>query len=159
MSNPEINIIPYQEELAEYFKELNTAWLEKYFVVEPIDTVMLNDPKSYFLDKGGYIYFAKINNEVAGTFALLKNTDKVYELSKMAVSDKYQGQKIGNRLMEYSIQKAMELKVEKLILYSNTILEPAIHLYKKYGFTEVVVSNSDYKRANIKMELVIQSYK
>jgi ribosomal protein S18 acetylase RimI-like enzyme len=61
--------------------------------------------------------------------------------------------------MEYSIQKAMELKVEKLILYSNTILEPAIHLYKKYGFTEVVVSNSDYKRANIKMELVIQSYK
>jgi N-acetylglutamate synthase-like GNAT family acetyltransferase len=117
---------------------------------------MLNDPKSYFLDKGGFIYFATINNEVAGTFALLRNTDKVYELSKMAVSDKFQGQKIGNKMMEFCVQKATELKVGKLLLYSNTILEPAIHLYKKYGFTEVVVSNSDYKRANIKMELVIQ---
>jgi N-acetylglutamate synthase-like GNAT family acetyltransferase len=156
MSNSVINIIPYQEELAVHFKELNIAWLEKYFVVEPIDTEMLNDPKSYFLDKGGFIYFATINNEVAGTFALLRNTDKVYELSKMAVSDKFQGQKIGNKMMEFCVQKATELKVGKLLLYSNTILEPAIHLYKKYGFTEVVVSNSDYKRANIKMELVIQ---
>lgn len=156
MCNLIIHIVPYREELAAYFKDFNIAWLQKYFEVEPVDTLMLNDPKSYFLDKGGFIYFATLNTEVVGTFALLKNDDKVYELSKMAVNDKYLGLKIGNKMMEFCIQKAIELKVEKLILYSNTILKPAIHLYKKYGFKEVLIIKSDYKRANIKMELVIQ---
>lgn len=159
MTDININIIPYRQELAAYFKALNIAWLEKYFVVEPIDYEMLNDPKSYFLDKGGYIYFTTINNEVAGTFALLRNTDTEFELSKMAVLDAFQGQKIGNKMMEFCVQKATELKLEKLVLYSNTKLEPAIHLYKKYGFKEVLIVASDYKRANIKMELVIQSSK
>ena len=156
MCNSNIHIVPYREELAAYFKDFNIAWLQKYFEVEPVDTLMLNDPKSYFLDKGGFIYFATLNNEVVGTFALLKNDDKVYELSKMAVNDKYLGLKIGNKMMEFCIQKAIELKVEKLVLYSNTILKPAIHLYKKYSFKEVLIIKSDYKRANIKMELVIQ---
>lgn len=156
MDNSIIRIVPYREELAAYFKDFNIAWLQKYFEVEPVNTLMLNDPKSYFLDKGGFIYFATLNTEVVGTFALLKNDDKVYELSKMAVNDKYLGLKIGNKMMEFCIQKAIELKVEKLVLYSNTILKPAIHLYKKYGFKEVLIIKSDYKRANIKMELVIQ---
>ena len=156
MGNSIIHIVPYREELAVYFKDFNITWLQKYFVVEPIDTLMLNDPKSYFLDKGGFIYFATLNNEITGTFALLKNDDKVYELSKMAVNDKYLGLKIGNKMMEFCVQKAIELKIEKLVLYCNTILKPAIHLYEKYGFKEVLISKSDYKRANIKMELIIE---
>jgi ribosomal protein S18 acetylase RimI-like enzyme len=71
----------------------------------------------------------------------------------MAVWEKYQGQKIGNRLMEFCIEKAKELKADKLILYSNTMLGPAIHLYKKYGFIEVPITKSGYIRSNIKMEL------
>ena len=156
MGNSTIHIVPYREELAVYFKDFNITWLQKYFVAEPIDTLMLNDPKSYFLDKGGFIYFATLNNEITGTFALLKNDDKVYELSKMAVNDKYLGLKIGNKMMEFCVQKAIELKIEKLVLYCNTILKPAIHLYEKYGFKEVLISKSDYKRANIKMELIIE---
>ena len=58
--------------------------------------------------------------------------------------------------MEFAIVKATELKAAKIILYSNTKLGPAIHLYRKYGFIEVPVISSDYKRCNIKMELIIQ---
>ena len=125
-----MEIIPFSDELANHFTRLNTAWLEKYFVIEPIDKEMLGDPKQYFIDKGGHIFFAKINEDIAGTFALLKDSDSVYELSKMAVDENYQGQKIGNKLMEFCIGKARNLKADKLILYSNTRLEPAIHLYK-----------------------------
>jgi hypothetical protein len=27
---------------------------------------MLGDPKQYFIDKGGHIFFAKINEDIAG---------------------------------------------------------------------------------------------
>ncbi len=149
-----IEIVPFSEDLAHHFTELNSAWLKKYFVIEPIDEDMLADPKHYYIDKGGHIFFAKIDGKVAGTFALFKNKDNEYELSKMAVSEKFQGMKIGNRMMEYCIEKANELKAAKIILYSNTILHPAIHLYKKYGFVEVPITYSGYVRSNIKMELV-----
>ena len=58
--------------------------------------------------------------------------------------------------MEYCIGFASENKIKKLILYSNTILVPAIKMYEKYGFTAVNLDTSIYKRSNIKMEKVIQ---
>jgi ribosomal protein S18 acetylase RimI-like enzyme len=70
----------------------------------------------------------------------------------MAVDEKFQGQKIGNKLMEFGIEKAQCLGAKKLILFSNTMLGPAIHLYKKYGFVELPLEHSEYKRSNIKME-------
>ena len=148
--NP-VHIIEFRNDLVEHFKNLNIAWLQKYFYVEPIDEVMLSDPKEYIIDKGGYIFFAELNNEIAGTFALMKVQEGVYELAKMAVDEKFQGHKIGNRMMEFAIEKVKTVAAEKLILYSNTMLGPAIHLYKKYGFIEVPLENSEYKRSNIKM--------
>ena len=156
---PNIEIIPFSEELAIHFTRLNTDWLEKYFVVEPVDINMLGNPKDFFIDKGGFIFFAQLNGGIAGTFALLKESDSVFELSKMAVDEKYQGMKVGNRMLEFCIAKAKELNIAKIILYSNTKLKPAIHLYEKYGFIEAPIIHSIYKRSDIKMELVISQVK
>ena len=150
-----LHILEFRNDLADHFKNLNITWLKKYFYVEPIDDKMLSDPKKYIVDKGGYIFFAEVNNAIAGTFSLIKVNKGVYELAKMAVDEKYQGHKIGNKMMEFAIEKAKNLKSEKLILYSNTMLGPAIHLYRKYGFVEVPLENSEYKRSNIKMELAL----
>src|ERR1700752_2380629 len=86
-----VEIIDYTEELKEPIKTLNIEWLEKYFNVEPNDVVQLSNPKEEILDKGGYIYYAKYNGEVVGTFSLMKVDMSVYELAKMAVTDKVQG--------------------------------------------------------------------
>ena len=43
-------------------------------------------------------------------------------------------------------------KIMKLVLYSNTMLQSAIHLFRKYGFEEVELESGVYERANIKME-------
>ncbi len=150
-----ITIIPFTQSLAHHFTALNKAWLQKYFVVETIDEMMLAKPKQYFIDKGGFIFFAMYGNEVAGTFALLKVSDTIFELSKMAEDEKFQGKNIGNALMEFCLQEAKKLQLDKVILYSNTLLGPAIHLYRKYGFKEVPDFKSEYKRANIKMEIDI----
>ena len=150
-----IRIINYRPELASVFKDLNIAWLEQYFYVEPVDKTMLSQPELYILNKGGYIFFAEWHGRMVGTFAFLKIEDGVFELSKMAVEEPLRGQKIGTALLQFAIAKAKEIGIEKLILYSNTKLEPAIHLYKKFGFREVELGKTDYKRSDIKMEKLL----
>jgi ribosomal protein S18 acetylase RimI-like enzyme len=149
----DIAIIPYSIELKEHIKTLNYEWLEKYFYVEPGDLEQLSNPQLHIIDKGGYVYFAKYNDEIVGTFSLMKTGIGEYELAKMAVTEKYKGLGIGKLLLEHCIQKAKDLKATKLSLFSNTKLTAAIHLYKKYGFTEVSLpADIHYKRADIMME-------
>jgi len=63
--------------------------------------------------------------------------------------------------MEYCINFARNKNLKKLVLYSNTLLENAIHIYMKKGFKEIPIEkNCPYKRSNIKMELqLIEKYK
>lgn len=152
---PHIEIIPYTDALKEHIKTLNVEWLEKYFSVEPNDVISLSNPKEEILDKGGYIYYATVDGAVAGTVSLLRITSDEFELGKMAVSGKYQGYGIGNVLMQHCINEAQRLGIKKLILFSNTSLGPAIHLYRKYGFVEAAFEPGHYKRSNIKMEKII----
>jgi ribosomal protein S18 acetylase RimI-like enzyme len=149
----DIEIIKFSNEYSKCFSALNMAWLQKYFVVEPIDHEILSNPKKYILDKGGSIFFAKVNEQIAGTFALIRVNETIYELAKMAVEEHFQGKKIGNKMLEFCIEEGKRLKAEKIILFSNRKLEPAIHLYEKFGFKEVPLGDSEYQRANIKMEV------
>ena len=79
-----IEIIDFHTDYSSVFKNLNIEWLEKYFFVEPHDEEVLGNPQSYIINKGGYIFFAKLNDEIIGTVALI-NEKECYELSKMAV--------------------------------------------------------------------------
>ena len=107
------------------------------------------------VDKGGLIFFAQLNGEIVGTVALLKIAENSYELSKMAVNEKYQGKKIGQKLMQHCITTAKAMKLDSLFLFSNTKLIAAISIYEKYGFKEIPFADENpYERSNIKMELV-----
>lgn len=153
MTKPSVEIIKFSTEYSKIFHDLNVEWLKKYFYVEPHDKEVLGNPQSYIIDNGGFIFFAKFNDEIVGTVALI-NEKECYELSKMAVSPKYQGIKIGQKLMDYCIEFSRKQGWEKIMLYSNRILEPAIKLYRKVGFEEVEVEkDSYYERADIKMIL------
>jgi ribosomal protein S18 acetylase RimI-like enzyme len=153
MNASKIEIIGYSEKYAKDFRDLNVEWLENYFYVEPHDKEVLENPGSYIVENKGYIFFAKLNNEIIGTVALI-NEKEGYELSKMAVSPKYQGLKIGLLLMEKCIDFSKQKGWDKLMLYSNRKLVPAINLYKKVGFKEVALEKEVYyERANIKMIL------
>lgn len=147
-----VEIIVFSEELSEPIKTLNYEWLEKYFRIEEGDVASLSDPQKHIIDKGGLIYYAKLNGEIVGTASLLKKSETVYELGKLAVSDKAQGHGIGTILIEHCLNIAKQKQIKTLILYSNTILQSAIHLFRKYGFEEVELESGVYERANIKME-------
>ena len=150
-----IEIISYQSQYAQNFYNLNIEWLRTYFYVEPFDEEVLSKPEKYIINKGGHIFFAIENNMILGTVALMPTPiSNEFELTKMAVSPSQRGKKIGQKLMQYCIDFSIEKKYDQLLLYSNTKLENAIYIYRKYGFIEVPVeANSPYKRCNIKMEL------
>ena len=152
MIRSKIEIIPYSDDLKEAIKVLNYEWLEKYFRVEQSDIQSLSNPNEEIIDKGGFIFYAKLNDEIVGTASLLKKTEDVFELGKMAVSEKAQGHKIGTLLLEHCLQFAKQKQIKTLILYSNTKLKSALHLYRKYGFSEIKLDEGLYERANIKME-------
>jgi ribosomal protein S18 acetylase RimI-like enzyme len=147
-----IEIIPYSPELKEHLKTLNYEWLEEYFHVEEGDRISLSNPQEIILDKGGFIFFAKNGEQIIGTASLLKKTETIFELGKMAVAKNARGLGIGKLLLEHCLEFATQKKMESLILYSNTKLEPAIHLYRKYGFEEIELEQGVYERGNIKME-------
>lgn len=151
--NYKLEIIPFEEKYATHFYDLNVEWLKKYFYVEPYDEKVLSNPRKYVLDPGGFIFFAKYNNEIVGVVSII-NQKSFYELSKMAVDPQFQGLKIGLKLMEFSIDFAKKQNWKSITLYSHRSLVPAINLYKKMGFKEIPVEeNSHYERSDIKMIL------
>ncbi len=152
MENVVLEIVEYESGHQPWFEKLNRRWIEQYFWMEPVDAEVLQDPEKNIIAKGGAILMATSNGEIAGTVALKRVDSEIYEFTKMAVDEKYRGQKIGSALGQAAIKKAKELGAKKIILYSNTVLAPAIELYRKLGFVEIP-ADGPYKRSNIKMEL------
>src|SRR6218665_3979325 len=98
MNEAKIEIIDYQPEHQPWFKKLNRAWIEKYFWMEAIDFEVLQHPDVHIIGHGGKIVMIASDKEIAGTVALKYSQPGVYEFTKMAVSDKFQGKKLGKAL-------------------------------------------------------------
>lgn len=150
--NSNVIIIPFSDTNSDAIKTLNLEWLTKYFKVEPKDEMVLSNPKSEIIDKGGFIFYAQYKGSIVGTVSLLKIDEVTFELSKMAVSSSVQGIGIGKQMLEHCFEFSKHNNINKLILYSNRSLQSAIHLYTKYGFKEIPLETGIYERADIKME-------
>jgi ribosomal protein S18 acetylase RimI-like enzyme len=155
MESSVLEIIDYQPEHQPWFEQLNRSWIERYFWMEPIDFEVLQKPDVHILRNKGSILMARYQNTIVGTVALKFVEEGLYEFTKMAVDEKYQGLKIGRALAEAAIKKAKQANAQAIILYSNTALKNAIELYRKLGFVEVPLDGS-YKRSDIKMKLIIK---
>ncbi len=154
MESPVLKIISYEHGHQPWFEKFNREWIEEFFWMEPVDFEVLQNPEEHIISKGGFIFMARYENELVGTVALKFVSDGIFEFTKMAVIDKFQGKKIGKELSLAAIEKAKELRAGKIILYSNTKLISAIALYRKLGFTEVAL-DGPYERSDIKMELTL----
>ena len=158
MSEKNIRIVDYSPVYKKAFKDLNEEWIRQYFKMEEADYKSLDHPEENIINKGGYIKIALLNDEPVGVCALMTCEHPVYqfELAKMAVSPKAHGMGIGSQLGQAIIEQAKESGAEKIFLESNTILTPAINLYKKLGFVKVEGYKSPYERSNIQMELIVK---
>jgi ribosomal protein S18 acetylase RimI-like enzyme len=154
--NP-IKIVDYKPSHQPYFEAFNRAWIEKLFVMEPVDEWVLTNPDKSLLETGGAILMAEYNGAVAGTVALRKVNDDIYEFTKMAVDENFRRLGIAEALSYASFEKAKALGAATVILYSNKLNAGAVKLYEKLGFRHIEVEQNVYKRANVKMEIDIET--
>ena len=130
-----IEIVNYSDALAPYFDSINREWIDAMFYVEPIDNDVISQPKAHIINKGGHIWFAKHPSYgVAGTCALMRKEDGVFELTKMGVVSQARGEKIGESLLKHVLEQAPTIAHKTLFLLTNKACESAIHLYEKNGF-------------------------
>ena len=147
-----ILVTDFQSQYASQFYQLNRVWIEEYWVLEYSDKKDLLNPE-IIVHNGGQIFFAISKREVIGTVAMIKNSDKIYELAKMTVKNTYRGKGIANLLMDRCIKFAIEKNAIEIFLISNDSLVVARNLYDKYGFKEVRLDSQKYNRGNVKMLL------
>lgn len=152
-----IRIVDYEKKHQHWFEKFNRQWIEALFTMEPVDEFVLMNPDKAILEKGGSILMALYDEQVAGTVALRKVGSKTYEFTKMAVDVNFRRKGIAEALSLASFKKAKELGATRIILYSNTKNAGAIKLYEKLGFTHIPVEHGVYERANVKMELQLDS--
>ncbi|WP_242109473.1 bifunctional helix-turn-helix transcriptional regulator/GNAT family N-acetyltransferase [Luteimonas aquatica] len=149
----QVRVVPFAPALREHFYRLNAEWLSKYYRIEPIDHAVLSEPEQHILGPGGTILFALLGDEVVGTCALLQEAPGVYELTKMAVTERHRGLGIGRRLMDGMIAEYKRLGGHTLFLESHSALRPALRLYETVGFElqPGVKPGSHYQRADVYM--------
>ena len=156
----EVRIVTFDPAFAKAFADLNYQWIEKYFAIEEHDREMLDHPAEHVIEPGGEIFFAVVDGFAIGTAALIAEADGSFELAKMAVSPDFRGQGIGDQLIAACIGFARRKGSRGIYLLSNRSLTPAIELYRKHGFVETPLdTDSPYNRANIRMELALNTGK
>ena len=147
-----MEIVEFEPRWAEAFRVLNEAWISKYFVLEPKDREVLNDPQGKIIDKGGRVFIAVEDGEPVGCAALLKMDDGGYEVAKMTVSETLRGSGLGRLLMQRCIDVGAELGATRLYLETNSSLAPALGLYRAMGFRDLAPTETPYVRADVFME-------
>ncbi|HEX7335884.1 MAG TPA: GNAT family N-acetyltransferase [Gemmatimonadales bacterium] len=150
----EPTVVPYRDEFADAFEQLNREWIETYFVLEDADREVLGDPRGKIIEHGGEVFFVLDQGEVMGTCAVLRHSAEDYEIAKMAVAPAARGRGFGHLLMEAAVSFSRAAGARRVIIVSNTVLETAIHLYLKHGFVRVpMAADGRFRRANIRLEL------
>jgi GNAT superfamily N-acetyltransferase len=151
-------VVRYREEFRADFERLNRAWIEAYFVLEEPDREVFSDPRAKILEPGGEIFFVLEEGQVQGTCAVIRHSADECEIAKMAVASGARGRGFGDLLMERAIAFAGDVGARRIVIVSNTVLEPAIRLYRKHGFIQVPLSaDGGYERANIRLERELRS--
>lgn len=153
----DIRIIPYEAAYRSDFRDLNLAWVAKYFTVEAKDHEQLENPEERIIDRGGVILLAQeARGAIIGCVSLIPYKPGVLELAKMAVHESAQGCGVGRKLIEAAIDKARLLGAQTIYLESNSVLGPALRLYERAGFKHLPSEqrpSSPYIRCNVYMML------
>lgn len=143
----------WREDDADDFLKLSLDWLKKYELLEPADLKILYNPHEVILDRGGMIFFAETDHKTVGTVSVIPLNDGIFEMAKLTVSETYRRLHIGEALVKTAIQFAENKSAKKLVLFTNSRLIPAIHLYHKCGFKEIPHTDSEYEVSDKKLEL------
>lgn len=152
-----MKIIPYDSKYKKDFMEMNKAWIENMFTLEEEDIREMGNIEPY-MENGGQIFFSLDDDEkVMACCMIAPREDGDWEIMKFAARGMYTGTGAGSACLKACIDYAKEIHLKKIIIVSNKKCEQAVHLYRKFGFTEVPVDKEKFpfERADIAFELLL----
>lgn len=97
------------------------------------------------------VFVYKMNGEFIGEGALVLSADapdctipekRVY-VSRMIVKKEYRNRGIGSEILEFLIRKAKDMGFSEMTIGVDKDNVNALHLYEKFGFTEVLFDGAD----------------
>lgn len=113
----------------EYVKELN-----ENLSFQQIDKEFDN-PLIKYGPPSGALFIAYLNNEAVGCIALQKIDEHgVCEMKRLYIRPPYRKKKVGQALVQEILEKARSMGYSKMVLDTLLRLQPAINLYKRFGF-------------------------
>lgn len=140
-SNQNVTIEPLKIE--EYYKCQNIWNMKKQ---------KLTDTWREEIETGNRLVFVyKINGEFIAEGALVLDTgdadytikDKRVYVSRMIVKKEYRNQGIGSEILSFLIEKAKSMNFREMTIGVDKDNLNALHLYKKFGFNEVLFDGED----------------
>lgn len=153
-----MKIVPYDPKYKNDFIEMNKEWISQMFIMEDEDIRELGNIEPY-IENGGQIFFALDDNEnVMACCMIAQREDGDWEIMKFAAKGMYTGTGAGSACLRACIEYAEEKHIEKIIIVSNKKCVQAVHLYRKYGFTEIPVDKEKFpfERADIAFEKLFE---
>lgn len=97
----------------------------------------------YKSDRDG-VWILEDGNRLVGFLALMHRPNQCAQLRFLILEKRYRGIGIGKKLMEEWIKFYHEKKYKQAYLYTTSGLDPAIELYKKFGFEKKSEIHSRY---------------
>ncbi|NHK29705.1 MAG: MarR family transcriptional regulator [Asgard group archaeon] len=79
-------------------------------------------------------WVAEMDREIVGSVFVVYESDNTAKLRLLLVDPKARGMGLGTRLVEECIKFARRCGYKKLVLWTNSVLLEANHIYKKKGF-------------------------
>ena len=116
----------------EYAEAINIDLQFQHFAEE-----LINLKKMYGHPDGGII-LCKENETPIGCVAIRRIDSNIAELKRMFIQPAFQNKGIGKELMKCAITLAKECGYQKVRLDTLDYMLPAINLYKKFGFYEIL---------------------
>ncbi|WP_428665372.1 GNAT family N-acetyltransferase [Runella sp.] len=89
----------------------------------------------------GELWLVQSNDKFVGCTALRQLDKQTCELKRMFIQPAYRGRRLGEQLMDTALTTARDLGYEYMKLDSLRRLEPAVKLYLRYGFTQILPYN------------------
>lgn len=139
---------------AQLFKEYAT-WLNIDLCFQQFDEELRSLEKMYAPPCGGIILY-KNENDFIGCVGIRKLSQGICELKRMYVQPEFHQKGIGKILLTEAIVLAKKLNYKSIRLDTLSHMQPAIGLYRSFGFNEIARYYNNPDERALFFELILK---